>query len=171
MNVRTEGNVEMLLARVGKSSVRAAVKRRASSVSAISGPRVQLQLSDAPFFQPSDVPFAKGKVNHSPRPEPGDHSPRWKLDAVDQLPLPIHDVVDRPPVQVLRRPYPQIPLGVDTRCASDERRLVVGQLTRVYEGDLRELAAERIAGACRCRHRRVFTRRDSSATTCCARGW
>src|SRR5688500_20339371 len=122
MNVCTEGNVEMLLARVGKSSVRAAVKRRASSVSAISGPRVQLQLSVAPFLQPSDVPFAKGIVNHSPRPEPGDHSPRWKLDAVDQLPLPIHYLVNCPRAHVLRRPYPQIPLGVDTRCPSLSRR-------------------------------------------------
>src|SRR5687767_6952117 len=124
----------------------------------------RLTLSHFRLLEPRDVAISEREVHDPASSESGDHPPRRKLHTIDQLALAVHDIVDRHPIQILRRSDPQVAFAVYARGATAERRLVVGQLARIDERHLRELSAEWIPA--RPNGRRHRSTRSGRASGC-----
>src|SRR5687767_8081572 len=134
----------------------------------------RLTLSHFRLLEPRDVAISEREVHDPARSESGDHPPRRKLHTVGQLALAVHDIVDRHPIQTLRRSDPQVAFAVYARRTAAERWLVVGKLARINERHLRELSAEWISA--RPNGRRHRGARSSRASGCrgvaaCCTGW
>src|SRR5687767_15596331 len=109
------------------------------------------QLSKRRLLELGGLSFAERQVDVPVRREGHDRATLRNLHPLDELALAIYDVVDRPPLDRFRRDRadPDVALGIGASGVREERRLVVGQLTRRNEVELRwrHVRARRSRGA------------------------
>src|SRR5204862_2449884 len=90
-----------------------------------SWPLAPSELPDARFLQTHGRTVANAEIHDAAGSEPDESAIRGQLHPVNELALPVDDIVNRPAIDVLTRSDPEIPVGVGAGRTRRERGLVV----------------------------------------------
>src|SRR5204863_7800864 len=131
------------------------------TISSCSWSSQQSELLHARFLQTHGRTIANAEIHDAAGSEPDESAIRGQLHPVNELALPIDDIVNGPAIDVLTGSDPEIAVGVGAGRTRRERGLVVRQIARRNHCEGRQASSD-------CCTARTDRRYGRIATGCCS---